>query len=346
MDAITKSVKDMYAQFPYPSPQGSRQKYFELLNLLKFFSIEAQYSLDGKTVLDAGTGTGSRLIEAAAALRKTHFVAVDVSEVSLAIAKQAAAERGIRNIEFRLLDLTEDEIGPERFDIVLSMGVIHHLSDPQRGLRNLATNLGPEGIVFLYLYGRHGGQERMRRKQIVSLLLGDDSRNFEKGIALVKGLGFDTFEYGWIQNVDDETTRNAMIVDAYLHVNEKLFDAADIIDLLKGSGLDNLLIYGVTCGSTGGLFESRLDTFGNSKLPVTQIAQYFTVPAVREAYEALPLSDKYQVLDLLLKPNGYTVMGFQNQSFVNLHSDSRIKQNSLQLGCKNVVNGRVDHRKG
>ena len=171
----------------------------------------------------------------------------------------------------------------------------------------------------------------MRRKQIVSLLLGNDRRNFEGGIALVKGLGFDTFEYGWIQNVDDETTRNAMIVDAYLHVNEKLFDAAGIIDLLRGSGLDNLLIYGVTCGSTGGLFESRLNTSGNSKLPVAQIAQYFTVPAVRQAYEALPLLDKYQVLDLLLKPNGYTVMGFQNQSFVNLHPDSRIRQNSLPL---------------
>ena len=345
MDAITKSVRDMYAQFPYPSPQGSRQKYFELLNLLKFFSIEAHYSLDGKTVLDAGTGTGARLIEAAAALRNTHFVAVDVSEVSLAIARQAAAERGIRNIEFRLLDLTEDDIGPERFDIVLSMGVIHHLSDPQRGLRNLAARLCPGGIMFLYLYGRHGGQERMRRKQIVSLLLGNDSRNFEKGITLIKGLGFDTFEYGWTQNVDDETTRNAMIVDAYLHVNEKLFDADDIIELLGGAGLDSLLIYGVTCGSTGGLFESRLNASGNSKLPITQIAQYFTAPAVRQAYEALPLSDKYRVLDLLLKPNGYTVMGFQNQSLINLHPDSRIRQNSLQLGCESAMNGQVAHKK-
>ena len=331
MDAITKSVKEMYAQFPYPSPQGGRQKFFELLNLLKFFSLEASYSLAGKTILDAGTGTGSRLIEAAAVLKSTHFVAVDVSEVALDIAKQAAAERGINNIEFRLMDLTGDDLGSERFDIVLSMGVIHHLSDPKKGLRNLVSALGPGGIIFLYLYGRHGGQERMRRKKIVSLLLGNHNGDFEKGIALIRGLGFDTFEYGWNQNVDDETTRKAMIVDAYLHVNERLFDTVDLADLLQGSGLESFLVYGVTCGSTGGLLETRLDPPGNSKLMVAQIGQHFADPAVRDSYEALPLAEKYRVLDLLLKPNGYTVMGFENQSRVPLQADSRIKANTLQL---------------
>jgi SAM-dependent methyltransferase len=321
----------MYAQFPYPSPQGSRQKHFELLNLLKFFSLEAKYSLEGKTVLDAGTGTGSRLIEAAAALPKTHFIAVDVSEVSLSIAKEAAAERGIRNVEFRLVDLTQEDIGPEQFDIGLSMGVIHHLSDPKRGLRNIVAKLCPGGIVFLYLYGRHGGEERMRRKRIVSILLGEDARNFEKGITLIKGLGFDTFEYGWNQNVDDEATRNAMIVDAYLNVNEKLFDAGGLMDLLSGSGLDSFLIYGLTCGTSGGLFESRLHAATNRKLPVIQIAQHFSDPAVREAYESLPLADKYRVLDVILRPNGYTVMGFQDESLIDLEADSRIRQNSLRL---------------
>ncbi len=270
------------------------------------------------------------MIEAAAALRKTQFVAVDVSDVALNIAKQGAAERGLTNIEFRLLDLTDDNIGSERFDVILSMGVVHHLSDPQGGLRNLAAQLYPDGIMFLYLYGQNGGQERMRRKQIVSLLLGNDRRNFEQGIALIKGLGFDTFEYGWMQNVEDEATRDAMIVDAYLHVNEKLFDTAGLINFLGGSGLDSFLVYGVTCGSTGGLFESRLNPPA-SKLPVTPIAQHFTSGAVREAYEALSLPDKYRLLDLILKPNGYTVMGLQKQSLRNLHPESRIRANALPL---------------
>lgn len=331
MDAITQSVKDMYAQFPYPSPQGGRQKYFELLNLLKFFSLEAGYSLDGKMVLDAGTGTGSRLIEAAAALRKTHFVAVDVSDVALNIAKQAAADRGLRNIEFRLADLTDDNIGTERFDIVLSMGVVHHLSDPQRGVRNLVAQLCSNGIIFLYLYGRHGGQERMRRKQIVSLLLRGDSRNFERGVSLIRDLGFDTFEYGWLANVEDETTRDAMIVDAYLHVNERLFDTDSIINLLDQSGLNSFLTYGITCGSSGGLFEARLTPAVASKMPVTPIASHFTNDGVRAAYEALSLEDQYRVLDLILKPNGYTVMGLQSQALTNLQGGSRIKANQLEL---------------
>src|ERR1051326_5578515 len=82
-----------------------------------------------------------------------------------------------------------------RFDMVLSMGVIHHLSDPARGLRNLVGNLKEEGIIFLYIYGRHGGRERMRRKQILSLLLNGNRRDFEQGVHLAKELGFDSFEY-------------------------------------------------------------------------------------------------------------------------------------------------------
>src|SRR6185369_7079266 len=186
MDETTKRVEEMYSAFPYPSPKGGGQNLKELRNLLTIFAAENGYDFKGKHVLDAGTGTGHRLIEAARALPHTQFLAVDISETTLDIARRAAADEGVSNVEFRRCNLMEDAPALGSFDIVLCMGVLHHLSDPARGLRHLVRNLAPDGLLFLYIYGAHGGRERMRRKQVVNLLRGAHPGDFERGIRLVK----------------------------------------------------------------------------------------------------------------------------------------------------------------
>src|SRR5436190_22204650 len=161
MDDITRKVSEMYARYPSPSAQPRGRKLKELANLLKLFCLETGYDLGGKAVLDAGTGTGHRLIEAAAAFKNTRFTAVDISETPLAIARRAAVHEGVENVEFRLANLMEDGQTLGAFDVILSMGVIHHLSDPATGIRNLVRNLADDGSLFLYIYGKHGGRERM-----------------------------------------------------------------------------------------------------------------------------------------------------------------------------------------
>jgi len=329
MDDITRKVSEMYEKFPYPSPQAHSRKLRELANLLSIFSMEVGYELRGKRVLDAGTGTGHRLIEAAATFKGTNFVAVDVCEAPLSIARQAAANEGVHNIEFRLFDLMEGEKKLGTFDIVLGMGVIHHLADPARGLRNLVGNLAEDGILFLYVYGKHGSHERIRRKQIVSLLLDGDQQNFERGIRLVKNLGFDSFEYGWNLNFDDEESRNALIVDAYLNVNESLFDVDTLFGLMQSSGLDGFLVYGLALDQRGYLFESRLSSNSHPLLQRIDVSARLDSPLLRESYEKLSLRDKYRVADLLFQPSGYTVMGFRTGALRYFSVDSRILANAF-----------------
>ena len=321
----------MYAKFPYPSPQAHGRKLRELVNLLKIFSAETQYDLSGKSVLDAGTGTGHRLIEAAAAFENTHFTAVDISETSLAIARLAAAHGNVRNVDFHLVNLMADDRALGTFDVVLSMGVIHHLSDPASGVRRLVRNLAENGILFLYIYGRHGGRERLRRKQIVSLLLNGNQQDFEQGIRLVKDLGFNSLEYGWNLNFDDEESRNALIVDSYLNVNETLFDADSIFDLMRFSGLDRFLVYGLTLDKLGSLFDTRLAEGKSGPLMITDVAAHLPSEAAKEAYQKLSLVDKYRVVDLFFQPNGYTLMGLKAGALQQLPSSSRILANALTV---------------
>jgi SAM-dependent methyltransferase len=331
MDDITRRVSEMYAKFPYPSPQAQGRKLKELVNLLKIFGVETGYDWNGKSVLDAGTGTGHRLIEAAKAFKNARFTAVDISETPLAIARQTAVHEGVQNVEFHLANLMDGDNPFGTFDVILSMGVIHHLSDPAAGVRNLVRSLADDGILFLYIYGRHGGRERMRRKQIVSLLLDGNRQNFEQGISLVKALGFDSFEYGWNLHFDDEASRNALIVDAYLNVNERLFDADGIFDLMRTSGLHGFLVYGLTLDTSGRLFDTRLEKGTSGMLMTTDFSAHLRQPLVREAYERLSLADKYRLADLLFQPNGYTLMGFKAGALARFSSEGRILANALTV---------------
>ncbi|WP_431269565.1 methyltransferase domain-containing protein [Dankookia sp. P2] len=104
MDEISAKVRQMYDQFPYPSPRAHGRDLRELLNLLTLFSMETKYDFRNRAVLDAGTGTGHRLIKAAARLRQTRFTAIDISEKPLSIARQVCQQEGLDNIEFRVAE--------------------------------------------------------------------------------------------------------------------------------------------------------------------------------------------------------------------------------------------------
>jgi SAM-dependent methyltransferase len=331
MDDITREVSEMYAKFPYPSPRAAGRKLKELANLLRIFCTETRYSLNGKSVLDAGTGTRHRLFEAAPAFKDTRFTAVDISETPLKIARQTAVHNGVQNVEFYRANLMESDRTFGTFDVILSMGVIHHLSDPASGLRNLVRNLADDGILFLYIYGKHGGRERMRRKRIVSLLLNGNRQDFEKGISLVKELGFDSFEYGWNLNFDDEESRNVLIVDAYLNVNETQFDVDGIFDLMRSSGLHGFMLYGLSLDKIGCLFDTRLTKKAGMPLPATNLTAHLRTSAATECYERLSLADKYRLVDLIFQPNGYTLIGFKAEAERHLLSSSRILANHLTI---------------
>jgi SAM-dependent methyltransferase len=330
MDETTRKVSEMYERFPYPSPQSGGRKLKELASLLTFFCAETGYRLSGKCVLDAGTGTGHRLIEAAAAFKEAQFTAVDICEAPLEIARRAAAQAGVQNIEFRQADLMEMGNTLGTFDVIVCMGVIHHLSDPAAGLRNLVRNLADDGILFLYVYGKHGSRERLRKKRIVSLLRNGDAQDFEQGISLVKELGFDSFEYGWNLDFDDEESRNALIVDAYLNVNETQFDVDGIFDLMRPSGLHEFAVYGISIGTAGCLFDTRLQAGTEAKL-FTDVSAHLPSASSREAYERLSLMDKYRLIDLLFQPNGYTLVGFKSGALRQFPPDCRPRRTALTV---------------
>ncbi len=103
----------------------------------------------GKTVLDAGCGQG-RWAEQAALFGSADVVAVDISDA--VEAAQLKAER-LPNLHVVQADIYHLPFA-RPFDFAFSIGVLHHLPDPEAGFRSVVKHLRPGGAVHAWVYGR------------------------------------------------------------------------------------------------------------------------------------------------------------------------------------------------
>ncbi len=99
----------------------------------------------GLRVLDAGCGMGRWLHFAREA--GAEVVGMDVSP-----AIDVAAEREGDGADFVQGDLRWPPFPPGSFDLVYSLGVLHHLEEPLAGVRALAKLVRPGGELRLYVY--------------------------------------------------------------------------------------------------------------------------------------------------------------------------------------------------
>lgn len=329
-DPITQKVKNMYKKYPYPSPSAEFAHTNELLNLLRIFELESSIKLEGKTILDAGSGSGHRVINVAEFFKKCNFLGIDISETSLTIANELKSIKKLQNIQFLKHNIMNGVKDLGQFDIVLCMGVLHHLSNPKKGLQILTNTLKDDGIIFLYLYGKLGGHKRMINKELISILMRDEKANYDLGIKLVRDLGLNKFDYGWNLNFKTKEEEDALIVDSLLHANEFLYDSNDIENLFKKSGLYGYAIFGITVTTKGLLFDTSIKSSKKLSMPQTNVSQILKSELSLSKYESLSLNEKYRVLDLLYEPNGYTIIGLTKNAYEKLSND-RIRRNLIKL---------------
>jgi SAM-dependent methyltransferase len=103
----------------------------------------------GRSFLDVGCGMG-RNSYWAVKWGAAPGLAIDIDSRSLEAAKRTLAASPNIAVETR----SAYEVGErDRFDIVFSIGVIHHLAEPETALRNMVTAAKPGGRVLIWVYG-------------------------------------------------------------------------------------------------------------------------------------------------------------------------------------------------
>lgn len=115
-----------------------------------FFSPE---EVKGKTVLDAGCGTGIFSIIFANHGVK-HVTGIDISKGSLSTAQSLKDKFHLTNADFRQEDMLHLPFEDQSFDIVWAWGTVHHTTDPFAAIGELIRVLKDGGKILLAVYKR------------------------------------------------------------------------------------------------------------------------------------------------------------------------------------------------
>jgi len=139
-------VRRQYEENPYPrwrelgQTQGPRP----------FHELLGAEVIDQPRILVAGCGTGRHALMTARRFTGARVWGVDLSENSLAYAHRQAG-REVTFLRGDLLALDQLDL-PHQFDLIESVGVLHHLENPLQGLLALCRRLRPGGWMRLGLY--------------------------------------------------------------------------------------------------------------------------------------------------------------------------------------------------
>jgi ubiquinone/menaquinone biosynthesis C-methylase UbiE len=101
----------------------------------------------GMDAIDLGCGGGEVTFEIARLVAPGLVTGIDMDEVKLALARDAAKARGIANVRFRAMNL-HDWHEPDTYDVVYARFVLQHLSHPVQFLRQMWEAVRPGGVVI------------------------------------------------------------------------------------------------------------------------------------------------------------------------------------------------------
>lgn len=103
----------------------------------------------GKTVLDAGCGNGGYL-----------KIVANYADKVIGLEKYATEAARENIVKHSNIEIVEGDIEnikfSEQFNAIYSVGVLHHLVDPDRGMKNLIDNLKIGGFINVWVYAKEG----------------------------------------------------------------------------------------------------------------------------------------------------------------------------------------------
>jgi 2-polyprenyl-3-methyl-5-hydroxy-6-metoxy-1,4-benzoquinol methylase len=173
-DETSVRVQQQYEENPYPrwvrpSPTGKAVELFA--NLRQKFPhafIKGGGARNATDILIAGCGTGQHSIETSRMFAGARVLAVDLSMNSLGYAARKTRELGIANVEYAQADLVKLGSLDRRFDLIESVGVLHHLADPWAGWRVLSSLLRPGGIMRLGFYSALARRNIVKVRELIA----------------------------------------------------------------------------------------------------------------------------------------------------------------------------------
>jgi tetratricopeptide (TPR) repeat protein/2-polyprenyl-3-methyl-5-hydroxy-6-metoxy-1,4-benzoquinol methylase len=189
---VSEQVREQYEENPYPRwvgvPIQKQPLPFNAVfrQILPFATFTPLSDDSAPQALVAGCGTGRHSITTALRFRGIRVLAIDLSLSSICYARRKTHELGITNIEYAQADILKlGDIG-RRFDVIESIGVLHHLADPFAGWRTLLSLLRPGGFMALGFYSKLARRHLIKARELIDTRgyasTADDIRRFRQDV--------------------------------------------------------------------------------------------------------------------------------------------------------------------
>jgi SAM-dependent methyltransferase len=227
---------------PYPTPLASLDDLRELYKnpdrrRAIFHRMWPTEPLRGsQEILVAGCGTSQA---ARHALREpdARVTAIDISETSLRHTGDLKRKYDLANLALHQLPVERvGELG-QSFDQIVCTGVLHHMPDPDLGLRALRAVLSPQGAMNLMVYAPYGRAGVYMMQEYCRLLgIGtseDDLRDLGATLGALPG---DHPIAGVLRRAKDFRRPDAM-ADALLHPLDRAYSVPELYDWLDRCGI-------------------------------------------------------------------------------------------------------------
>ena len=238
------SVEEQYSHYAYPEPGDDIPTWLRSKNY-DFYDpgiFSALYWPEGRPrsdldVLVAGCGTMQAAV-LAFSNPECKITGIDFSQSSIAHEERLRERHQLTNLTLQKMDLRDAPKLGRSFDLIVSSGVLHHLPDPDEGLRALTSVLEPaHGAMLLMLYGRlartgvYALQDAFRRMRVPQTA---------EGIKIVRAAIQrlpPRHPARWYFDIAPELKTDAAIVDTFLHPQDAAYSVQDVLDLVERNGL-------------------------------------------------------------------------------------------------------------
>ncbi len=147
MDYLERSKKEWIRASEFPA--NKEEVYPEHLQVQEFDQHHNKY------ILEYGCGGGS---DAMSYLRRGNtVVATDIVPENIEATRKRIAEANLPTNKVELLLLENSyplPLGDDKFDVISSHGVIHHIKDPEPVIREFYRVCKPDGVLYVMLYSQ------------------------------------------------------------------------------------------------------------------------------------------------------------------------------------------------
>lgn len=260
----TALVRSFYEETPFPNYDSydGIKTFFEKADRSLFARLLNEQIQDNSLVLEVGCGTGQFSNYLGIKPNRT-VIGCDMCVNSLVLAEKFRNKNSINNSHFLHANLFAPPLKDEIFDLVYSIGVLHHTPDPEGGFGRISRLVKSGGYIILGLYNLYGRMPTKIRKLIYNNFNADFLYKLDRQLK---------------ERKESDSRFNAWFKDQYAHPHESSHTADEVLRWFSDNNFRYIssvpYFNGEYLHETDNLFRSRPQGASISRL-ITQLEMIF-----------------------------------------------------------------------